>query len=179
MKKLLPFLILLSTPAFALDKEAEASLNAASMILVYRNECQKTERTADLFRKFQEQFAERAGISDGEALKTIIEKSFELTDSFSRKNVTETLCSTMKETFDSGDSSSRENIASNIINKKINLILDSAIVGAIGAAVGLLVGFVGKLATGRNLNARPWWLTGWALGSIVAVRALLAALGHL
>lgn len=186
MKKLLVLLLLLATPAFALDKEAEESLNVAATIMAFRDLCEKTSFSERVYRDSYQETVQKSGLSEDAVLKRILDKTFELTTAIESQDRVEFFCSYVRETFEESKAAAptqappelaaKPTYAETFLQKKGMQILDSIIVGAIGGVIGLALGWIIKRFNGRNLNTETWWLVSWTLGFTVLMRALANAI---
>lgn len=167
------FVFLFTTPSMALNSEVEGELKLASVLYAFRNSCDQTVGAEELYNDLEQKLIHKGGISKDEAQTLIKSRAAWLSVFMMDEDKKAKFCLSGEEAIQTYVAMLQPSYSNKVLKNKVNLILDSLIIGVMGTLVGYLIGFIWKLSTGRNPNADPRWLAGWGLGAILIVRLLL------
>lgn len=164
------FLALMAAPSYA-QEQTEAKTVAT--VILYEKVCEQNAQTADVRETLIESAARNQKVSKEDILSQATGMANLLASMIQGEPQKADFCAKAKSALAEAFEAEKPARSDAVLSNKAKMLIEFAIIFAIGAAIGWIVGFVYKRISGNNVNATRFWIPAWGIGFILLARVLV------
>lgn len=170
------FFVLLAASAFAQEK---MEVKTVASIILMEKVCPKDERTAAIVDRLVASAARDQKLTQDDVRAQATVMANMLASMMEGEPKQAEFCAQAKPIIDEAsaafqaESAEKPRFSQTVLSNKFKLLIEFAIIFAVGAAIGWIVGFIYKWVSGKNVNASRFWIPGWGIGFILLSRWLV------
>lgn len=172
------FFAMLAAPAFAQEK---MEVKTVASIILMEKVCPKDERTAAVVDRLVASTARDQKLAQEDVRAQATVMAHMLASMMEGEPQKADFCAKAKPIIDeastafAAESAQKPTYSQTVLSNKFKLLIEFAIIFAVGALTGWIVGFVFKWISGKNVTVSRFWIPGWGIGFILLSRYIVMA----
>lgn len=170
--RIVAFFALMAAPSYA-QEQSEAK--SVATVILYEKVCEQNAQTAKARETLLEAAAKSQKVSKEDILSQATGMGNLLASMMQDEPQKAEFCAKAKSALAEAFETEKPARSDAVLSNKAKMLIEFAMIFAIGAAIGWIVGFVYKRISGNNVNATRFWIPAWGIGFILLARVLVVA----